>query len=264
LIYDDNDLTMVNRAGVGFSISTLSFNSSDGTRRFLANRWRGDLPAGDCTQIWSIARNQAKAVEGCDSVYWITTNNPDEHFWTQTAGVETFLVVQDGIQRASCDAAGAGTQDRPLSCDFFVATDAQSGGTTPYIYFAYTSETFIVMNTSDDRWMPTNSPTIYNFNPSISVPGVGLQLGDPNYFQVDESVVGDVTRLAPNQCLLLTTRQDTNVEAPVPCDVIAQRSLSPEIIFWIAPFELDRPQSNERSTCPAANSERLVICIMPR
>src|SRR5690606_32974521 len=124
--------------------------------------------------------------------------------------------------------------------------------------------TFVVMNTSSDRWMPTTSPIIYNFNPALSVAGVGLQLGDPTYFQVDESVVGDVTRLAPNQCLLLTTSQDASVQAPVPCDVIAQRTLSPEVIFWSAPFELDTPLSAERSSCPAANSERLVICIMPR
>jgi hypothetical protein len=155
LIYDDNDLTMMNRTGGNLNLGNISFNSLDGTHRFTANNWRGSLEIGDCTQIWSIARREPKNMDGCnEAMYWQTTNLPDEHFWTQTAGVDSFVVVQDGIERATCEAAPANSQDRPLTCEFFVVSSAENAETTPYLYMAYTTDRFAVINNSDDAWMP--------------------------------------------------------------------------------------------------------------
>jgi hypothetical protein len=110
--------------------------------------------------------------------------------------------------------------------------------------------------------MPLDETTIYNFNPSIQVQGAGLNLSDSSLFP-DESIVASTQRLAPGQCLMLTLEPLTEAQPPQPCDVIAQRPLVAEVIFWSAPFELDAP-SGERSQCPAADASRMTLCIMPR
>lgn len=262
LIYDDNDLTMLNRTGGNLNLGNISFNSLDGSRRFTANAWRGSMEIGDCSQIWSIARREPKDVEGCsESMYWRTTNDPNEHFWTETSGVDQFVVVQDGVERATCDAAPLNSQDNPLVCEFFVVSSADNAETTPYVYLAYTMDRFAVINNSDTAWMPL-TPNLYNFNPRAQA-GAALNLGDAGLYQNAE-ILGDYRRLAPQQCLMLTVDPLNNAEPPQPCDVLAQRALSPDVAFWTSPFEIDSPNQSGRSQCPAANPERLTLCIMPR
>jgi hypothetical protein len=262
LIYDDNDLTMINRTGGNINLGNISFNSADGTHRFTANNWRGSLEIGDCAQIWSISRNEPKDIDGCsENMYWRTTNDPAEHFWTQTAGVDNFVVVQDGIERATCPAAPPNSQDSPTTCEFFVVSSAQNAETTPYIYLAYTTDRFAVINNSDDAWMPL-TPNLYNFNPRAQV-GAPLNLGDSALYR-DVPVVGDYHRLAPGQCLMFTISPLTNAEPPQPCNVLAQRDLSADVAFWTTQFEVDSTNVAGRSTCPAATPERLTLCILPR
>jgi hypothetical protein len=262
LIYDDNDLTMINFTGGSLNLGNIAFNSSDGTRRFTANVWRGSLDLGDCGQIWSIARREPKDVAGCDAnMYWRSTTDVNEHFWTQTAGVDTFLVVQDGIERATCPAAPPNSQDRPTICEFFVVSSASSAETTPYIYLAYTTDRFAVINNSENAWMPLTSH-IYNFNPSAQQ-GASLNLADPSLYRNPE-ILGDFSRLAPKQCLMFTISPLTNAEPPQPCDVLAQRDLSVDVAFWTFAFEVDTPTLEGVSQCPAATAGRLTLCILPR
>lgn len=262
LIYDDNDLTMINRTGGNLNLGNISFNSLDGSRRFTANNWRGSLEIGDCTQIWSIARREPKDMDGCsEAMYWRTSNDPNEHFWTQTAGVDSFLVVQDGIERATCEAAPPNSQDSPVSCEFFVVSSAENAETSPYIYMAYTTDRFAVINNTDAAWMPL-TPNLYNFNPRAQQ-GASLNLGDPALYRNPE-ILGDFRRLAPQQCLMFTVAPITNAEPPQPCDLLAQRELAPEVVFWTFPFEVDTPSLTGRSTCPAATEGRLTLCILPR
>ncbi|MGJ3237160.1 MAG: PASTA domain-containing protein [Anaerolineae bacterium] len=264
LIYDGNDLTMINQAGSVIDLNGLVFGSSDGSKRYLATNWRGTLDNGDCTQVWSIARRAAKDVEGCASTFWLTTNNPDNHFWTQAAGVDSFVVTQNNQQLATCDAAPANSENAPLTCEFFVITNTLSADNTEYIYFAYTRDQFAVINTSETAWMPLTETPIYNFNPQISIPGATVILGDQGLFRNPETVA-DVTRLAPGQCVMLTLAPLTDAPALEGCDLIAQRELDPSVAFWLAPFELNSPLSLEgRATCPAASETRLTRCIMPR
>lgn len=262
LIYDDNDLTMINRTGGNLNLGNISFNSVDGSKRYTANNWRGSMEVGDCAQIWSIARREPKNVDGCsESMYWRTTNDPNEHFWTATSGATAFVVVQDGVERAQCEAAPQNSQDRPVSCEFFVVSSVDAAETTPYIFFAYTTDRFAVINNTDDAWMPL-SPNIYNFNPNVPQ-GVSLTLSDAALFQ-NVDILGDFRRLAPNQCLMLTVNPLTDAEPPQPCDVLAQRALDASVAFWTSPFEVDSTNQTGRSQCPAANPDRLTLCILPR
>lgn len=264
-LYDDNDLTMINATGETIDLNGLTFDSDDGTRRFLATEWRGDLTAGDCTQIWSISRRNPKQVEGCDLTHWLTTtNDTTAHFWTQVAGVSQFSVVQNGEARATCDAAPPNSQDSPLTCEFLVITDAITSPSTDYVYFVYSTDRFAVVNIADDAWMPLTETPLYNFNPQISNPGAALLLGDPGLFR-NPDIVGEIERLAPNQCLMLTVAPLTDADTLEDCNLLAQRELEAGVAFWLAPFELDSPFSEEeRAVCPAATEGRLTRCIMPR
>lgn len=264
LIYDDNDLTLINQAGSVIDLTGLVFGSADGTRRFVGNEWRSTLDNATCTQIWSISRREPKQVDGCESIFWLTTNNPDNHFWIQANGVTQFTVTQNGQLLATCDTAPPSSQNAPLTCEFFVISNSISADVTDYIYFAYTRDRFTVINTSATAWMPLTETPIYNFNPQITNPGVSLILGDPALFQ-NPDTVADITRLAPGQCVMLTLTPLTNAEPPQDCWVVAQRDLDSSVAFWLAPFELESPQSLEgRATCPAATENRLTQCIMPR
>lgn len=264
LIYDDNDLTLINQVGAEINLTGLVFGSSDGIRRFMATEWRSTIDIGDCTQIWSISRREPKQVDGCNSTFWLTTNNLDNHFWTQTSGVSQFTVTQNGQLLATCDAAPQNSQDTPLICDFYLINYNITAETTDYIYFSYTRDRFTVINTSDKAWMPLLETPIYNFNPQITNPGVSLILGDSLLFQ-NPDTVADMTRLAPGQCLMLTLTPLMEADTPEDCWLIAQRDLDPSVAFWLAPFELDSPYSpSGRAICPAARENQLIQCVMPR
>lgn len=262
LIYDDNDLTLINQTGGELDLTRIGFNTADGTRRFMGSRWRGSIANNECTQVWSIARTGSKPVDGCENTYWLTTNRSEEHVWMQVNGNATFSVTQDGIERGNCPTASANSQDQPIVCEFFVL-----GGNitqiTEHVYFAYTTDRIAIINNTTDHWMPLTDTRIYNFNPTIQNPGAAVIVGDPGLFR-NPNTVADITRLAPGQCIMLTVAPLTNADPPQPCDVIAQRELDPTVTFWTATFELDSPQGDQRTQCPAPVADRLTICIMPR
>jgi hypothetical protein len=266
LLYEDEDLTVINLTDATLSLTGLSFAAVEGNSASFAasrwSRWAVALEQGECAQVWSVGRTGPKAVDGCQSIYWLTTNNPQEHFWTGSNGVARFSVELDGVERAVCDAAPAGSQDHPLRCEAFIPGAGVSDEVTPYIYFAYTPQAFAVIDRSPDKWMPTAQTTIFNYNPHISVPGASLVLGDPALFKSPD-IVADITQLAPGQCLLLTS-DNPDGAPPEPCDVIASRDLSSDVAFWLASFQIDSTVDDVRRQCPAAVADKTTICVMPR
>lgn len=253
LIFDDNDLTLVNQSGGVLDLTGLSFNASAGSSAsFAASRWSGSLRAGQCTQVWSVGRNGPKGLDECSLIQnWLVTTNIAEHFWT--AGATNFRVLQNGIERASCAVSNPGR------CEFYVAA-ASAADNTPYVYFAYTDERLAIINQSDDQWMALAGFTVYNnFGPAASAP---IPLSDASLYGGLLNPAARIGQLAPGQCILFTNGT-LDLETPQPCDVIARLAVDPALIFWGAAFEMDSLDGQRRS-CPAATAGRLTLCIMPR
>jgi hypothetical protein len=263
LVYDDNDLTVINLTTATLNINGLAFTAVEGaTASFAASRWAGTLNPSECSQIWSVSRNGPKDVAGCESTHWLTTNNSQEHFWTAVNGVVRFRIMDNGVERAGCDAAPSGSQDQPLRCEAYIAGSNESSEVTSYVYFAYTMQAFAVINRSPDKWMLTEQTTILNHNPGISIPNATVLVGDPTFFG-NPSIVADITRLAPGQCLFLTS-DNINAAQPEPCDMIARLDLTSSVAFWLANFQIDSAADDEQHQCPAAVSNATTICVMPR
>ena len=256
LIYDDNDLTLVNRSGGALGLNGVSFITVESTTpaSFSAARWGGSLDAGNCGQLWSVGRTNAKDVEGCAEISWLTTNNTAEHFWTALNGVTSFSVTQNGIIRAQCPAAQAGTA--PITCDFFL--DAGSAGETiPYVYMAYTTSQWIIMNNSTDQWLPLTDVVLVN------TAGAGPQLTNDSAYTIPPEY-GLTRLLAPGQCILVVG-SEVPVEPPLPCDVIAAFVYpSAGTYFWLLDFTVDGVTDDQLHTCTAPVEGRLTLCIMPR
>ena len=268
LIYDDNDITLVNITPQEMTIPNLIFSSVDGTpANYPATTfWPGAARGGYCFQLWSISRNEPKSLDECQGIdAWRTTNNSQYHFWTQANGVNQFAVQEGGIQRAVCPAAPPNSQDSPTSCEFYLAGGGRGDDTTAFVYFAYTENAIAFINTSQDRWMPTNVNTLYNYNPAISVPGVSLTFGDPNLLREEHrQSLGNITQLAPGQCIMFTLSGSSVSEPPESCSMVAQRELAPEVAFWIANFEVESVVDGVRRICPAPTPGKLTRCIVRR
>lgn len=263
LIYDDNDLTLINLTDQPLNISDVIFASTEGATTSYAPAV-SSLANQECMQLWSIARSGGpKETSGCTDFQWRSTQIKEFHFWTQTNGVTRFTVMQGGVQRAVCDGAPVGSQDSPLTCEFHLAGGGAGNDVAPFLMFAYKTDAIALINITDNQWMATNESTIYNFNPALATPGAALKMGDPELLREEfRKMLGDVSRLAPGQCIVLTTTE--GAQAPQSCDVIAQRALSPDVAFWIAPFEIDSVALGKRSKCPAATRDKLTRCIVPR
>lgn len=257
LIYDDNDITFVNQTGNTLDITEITFNATDGSRLFAASDWQPTIDDGNCGQLWSVTtRREAKRLPECGAIRWIGTNDASKHFWTSLAGVTDFRVLQSGIEQVLCPAAPAGTE--PLRCSFFVAGQAGSAEiNTDYLYFTYTADRFAMINKSTDRWMPVTSTALFSATTEAPV-----SVTVPEWLN-NEQVVGDVNRLAPGQCVLLTTGDTT---LPESCDVIATATISTEAAFWQNGFQIDSQTDNERERrfCPPADLSRRTLCVMPR
>ncbi len=253
VVYDDNDITMVNQTSGPLDMAGLAFSSADGTKFFAASEWTPTLEPGDCGQLWSVTtRREPKRLPECDVTVWQGTNQADRHFWTSLAGVSEFMVVREGVPRLTCPAAPAGTE--PLRCNFFLS--GATGEEVPYIHFAYTTESLAIINTSDDRWMPLDeTPLLYATTEQL-IPRVRTTFTDPD-------ILGDVTRLAPGQCLLFATGA---AGPPQSCDVLASTTLTTEAAFWQQGFLVDSSTDRDREPklCPPADVARQTRCILPR
>ncbi|MBA3871037.1 MAG: PASTA domain-containing protein [Anaerolineae bacterium] len=255
LVYDDNDLTLVNKTGGDLDLNSIIFNTLDGNpAQFAAARWAGSVKNGDCTQIWSVGRNGSKGLGECSAIQnWLITKSGAEHFWTGEGNSTHFAVTQNGIQRGQCAVANPGR------CEFYIPGGA-SGDTTDYIYLAYGAHNAAVINQSTDRWMTLSGLVVYNnFAPQK---GLTVPLGDMSLYTT-KNPVARAGQLAPGQCVLFTDGSPDGSTPPQPCDVVARLDIGPTLIFWGAPFDL-QGSSDQRHTCPAATAGNLTLCVMPR
>lgn len=257
LIYDDNDLTLVNNTGGQINLTGINFSALDGSpASFAASRWSDILRAGQCTQMWSVGRNGPKGLDECPLIQnWLVTTNTSEHFWTGAGGTTHFSVTQNGIERAQCPIANPGR------CEFFLAGSGSVDDSTPYVYFTYSANTLAIINQSTDQWMLLDGFTLFNNN--TASPGAPVPVGDPTLYPSSNiSPVARVGRLAPGQCVLFTSGVVDAPQPPQPCHVIAYLGIDPTVIFWGAAFDL-ASNDGERHSCPAA-TDSLTVCIMPR
>ncbi len=263
LVYDDNDLTVMNRSDEPLALNALRFSVVEGSPASLAaTRWTDRLRERECLQVWSVARNGPKDVEGCRFIQnWFSTGDVGEHFWTQTSGAQRFDVTENGVERAICAAAPPDSQDSPSRCDFFLEGDGPLAEAAPYVYFAYTPQVIALINTSDDRWMLAGNTILHNYNPNIAVPGASLRFGDPALYG-NPDIVADIQRLAPGQCLVMTS-DDPDAQPPEACEAIAQLDLASTTAFWLADFEIEGATAAQRYACPAAVQGHLILCVMP-
>lgn len=258
LIYDDNDLTLVNQTGNALNLRNVRFEALDGAgASFAANRWGDSLHAGQCVQMWTVGRNGPKALDECSTIQnWLVTNDNHEHFWTGAGGTTQFAVIQNDIQRAVCKVGNPGR------CEMFLAGgNIVAGETTDYVYFAYLVDRLAIINTATDKWMPIGNLVVRNN--AVQPFGAVVNLGDADLFG-NPQIVGRIGRLAPGQCLLFTNSSDVAQMPPQPCDVIAKLDIGPNVIFWAADFPVESTSQEGERTCPAAVPDRLTLCIMPR
>lgn len=253
LIYDDNDLTLINVSAGELDLSRIEFVSvlPDHSASFSAAGWGTALEEGDCGQIWSIGRVASKAIAGCAAIKWLTTANTSRHFWTATSGVIEFEVQQDGVLRATCSSAGANSQDAPLRCDLVLAAEylrEQTG----YIYLAYTVDSLVIHNQTTDRWMDVSPIMIHMGGAVVAAP-------DDGSFAV--KAASQFPLLAPGQCLFISHSDD--LAAPEPCDAIGHQIVEAANAFWRSPFQVSGRDSIPRA-CDAAQEGTLTICVVPR
>lgn len=263
LIYDDNDLTLVNTTANTADLTALRFAATAGSpASFAASRWASNVGENRCTQVWAIPRNQSKKLSECEDIqHWLTTNTTGEHFWTQTTGVQEFAVIDNGIQRTACPAAPPESQDSPLRCSFYFDGANAGQNDTFFYYFAYTTEAIVLLNPTEDKWMPTDRSTIYSANAAAAP----IVLGDIVTWGENFSVpVGDLTRLAPSQCLVMTTASAMDAPLPEACNPIAQQAQGAQSSFWLTDFEIESANSGQLHKCPAATEGRVTRCIIPQ
>lgn len=263
LIYDDNDLTLVNKFDAIIEYGDLTFSTVDSTQSasFKATRWATRLRGKQCTQVWSLNRSGPKGLAECNYIQnWLTTNRRNDHFWTGANGVRTFNVVQGGLERAICQAAPSNSQDQPTTCEFYLPSGT-SEEIAPYIYLAYNTDKLIFLNRTIDRWMPVTSTTFHNELSDPAPLGKEFTINAALFGRPD--IVARINRLAPKQCLLFISSAASTETPPEACDVIATYTLESSQLWWSANFQTQGTDNKQR-TCIAAVRNKIVVCIMPR
>lgn len=251
LIFDDNDLTLVNNSGANLRLEGIRFTSLDGNRpaTFVATEWGDTLRANQCMQMWSVYRNTPKGVDECALIQRNrSVVDPNQHFWTGSNGATQFSVTQNTQERGICNIADG-------RCAFYLDVPS-SDPSVPYIYFAYTTDALMIYNKSENAWMRTAGINVVNDS------GVPFNIGAPASYGNPE-IVANLRRLAPQQCIVLTAGEQ-NVEAPEPCNEILRVAVNAETSFWNQSFNVDNRTDEREHRCAAATPDRLTICIMPQ
>lgn len=258
LVYDDNDLTLVNLGALPLDLSNVSFASLDGAAAgFNATRWTNILQPGNCVQVWSIGRTGPKSIEGCARMqFWLTTNNPQEHFWTGQGGTTSFAISQGESVRALCPVTSAGR------CDLYLNEMGAAGEQTSFVYFEYTPDWLVIQNVTSEQWMTLEGFTI--FNNAVPQRGLGVSVSDASLYTY-RNPVAQVGRLAPGQCLVFTSSAMAETTLALPdCSVVGQLTIDSNLRFWSADFEMSSLTDGRRRSCPSAQIDVVTICIMPR
>lgn len=256
LLYDDNDITMVNQTGAAIDSRDVLFVSSN--TRFHGGRWARIIQPGDCVQLWSVGRSSGKGLDQCGEVNpWMTTNDPAEYFWNTQNQDATFKVMHKGLPAGECPKSTvAGLM---VSCEFYWPLDTTNDGYTPYIYLAYTTERMQIWNNSEDEWMPVGGIQL------IGEDGTrGALTADPSIFDNSESIIADVERLAPNQCLYYPGMNMADSDPIQECDEIARYTFTIDNPIFTQNFDVLSNSIAAPAKCPAATPGRLTVCIVPR
>jgi hypothetical protein len=259
LIYDNNDLTIINIGAQPLDVRTIDLQASDAVPvSFDGQRWGRQVEPTDCVQVWSTRRTQPKSLAECRRIEaWLSTTDPSQHVWKESAGVQHFVVRQDGVARGECPAAGAGTRGNPLVCEIYLE-QAQPAPVWPFIYLAYTRDTLVVHNTSGDRWMRLNATVTPASGGMFSFNDISL------YRAIDGLVVnngndGSVLRqLAPSQCVRFRPANAPISTLPEPCLIFAD-ALIDGVPFWHTPFTIE-DSSGDKHVCGAAMPDVVTTC----
>lgn len=266
LIYTDTSATLLNMSDAPADLSRLTFADASDATSFAPARLIAELRPQGCLQLWSVARSGPSRLADCEYIQrWQVTSNRADHFWTASNGIQDLIVLEDGAVLTSCPASPAGNEASPLLCDFFYSSAGVSEALTEYLYFAYTPEALAIVNVSQDRWMSTVINPIYNYNPALAIPGSALRAGDPELWPEEfRRSPGEIARLAPGQCLVMTSAPTEADASPEPCQIVAQRDLNPDVAFWLFDFQVESTVDGTRAACPAAVAGLPTVCIVPR
>ena len=260
LIYDNNDLTIINIGALPIDVRTLNLQASDAVPvSFDGQRWGRQIEPTDCVQVWSTRRTRPKSLAECRHIEaWLSTTDTNQHVWKESAGVTRFIVRQNGIARGECPAAGPGSGESPLLCELYLEQE-QPTPIWPFIYFAYTPETLIVHNTSGDSWMRLNIAVTPASGGAISLNDLAL------YKAVDGLVVSTtndgrsvIRQLAPGQCVRFRPISAPVGPLPEPCLMFAD-ALVEGVPFWNARFTIE-DNSGDKHVCEAAVPNTVTTC----
>jgi hypothetical protein len=261
LIYDENDITLINRSAGVLDFRGLFFNAAEGNAAFEGTEWRiRTIAPNECAQLWSVTRYEPKEIEGCERfASWIaTTTNTGFHFWTQMNGVSSFRIIQSELERASCPAAPFGSE--PMTCDLFLAVEGDLDPLNEYVWFSYSAEHLAVINPSRDAWLPLQESVIFSAAPALG--DDSLAFAAPALF-TGSAVYGRTDQLAPGQCLLFSLPDAASQPPLEGCTVLAQRVVQPQEVFWRYDFDMVG-ESGEAYTCPVASPDYTTSCVLPR
>lgn len=254
LIYDNNDLTLINLSERPIDLRTVDLQASDAVPvRFNGQRWGRNVEPSDCVQVWSIRRTRPKSLAGCRRIEsWLSTTDTSQHAWKQSAGVQRFMVRQDGVARGECPAADGATRDNPLACEIYLEQN-QPAPVWPFIYLAYTQDTLVVHNTSGNQWMRLNASV-------TPARGDVFTLNDAALYRAIDRLVASgsaLRQLAPGQCVRFRTTNAPTDTLPEPCLIFAD-TLVDDAPFWAAPFTLET--GSDKHVCPAAMPDTVTTC----
>lgn len=252
IIYDGNDLNLRNLSGIGLNIRQLELVAADNPDiRWSGTEWnvRADTLNGNrCVQLIAERRLSEIEVDGCNPVQnWQSTAQADNHFWRGADGSQNFVVIQDGIVRATCPTTNSTAKIR---CQAYLLPGVVASDTTPYAYFVYDDRTLFVVNRSTTAWMP-----VHLFQLSDE------DLLSPAWLPSDQADA--LQRLAPGHCIRYNTGED-DAFSPPDCAVTVHVTISEAEIFWQRGFVLRSRIDNDERQCPPITSSSPTICLVPR
>jgi hypothetical protein len=259
LLYDDNDLTLINHTGGVIDLTGVIFQALDGNHAtFAANRWGRALREGRCGQVWSVNRNGPKGLDDCSAIeHWLITTNGAEHFWTGAGGTTQFSLLQNGLERAVCLVANPGR------CEFYLPSSGTGAeDITGYVYMVYTQDRLAIINNTDDRWMPLAGFEL--LNNYVEPRGAAVAPSDASLYGRNLNPAANLQHLAPGQCIFFTNSSPEAQTPPQPCDIVAQLNVGPSVIFWGADFPVNSITDDQPHSCPAPTAAGMTLCVMPR
>lgn len=264
LIYDNNDLTLINMSQQQIDLRTITLRATEGVPVYFEGaRWGRRIEPNDCVQVWSIRRTRPKSLPECRRIEaWLSTTDVNQHVWKDSAGVQRFMLQQNDIVRGDCPAAGTGTRDEPLICEMYLDQN-QTPPLWPFLHLAYTADTLVIHNTSSDSWMRLSAAVKPAMGGAFSFSDLRLYKAIDRLVISEASGGGNVLRqLAPGQCARFRTPSAPVESLPEPCLLFAD-AIVESMPFWSVPFTVEEI-SGAKHTCDAAAPKGVTTCLVLR